>query len=105
MATRTLTVERNEAGWTVAEWLRVRLKVSRSTAGRLVQGRNVRLSGKPCTNPSWRLRAGQRVEVHLNRLPSSPGRRPSPPPRSESPRGLRPLLQFVDEHIVVVEKP
>jgi 23S rRNA pseudouridine1911/1915/1917 synthase len=103
MTTRILTVDRSEAGWTVLEWLRVRLKMSRSAAGKLVQGHKVRLAGKVCTQPSWRLRAGQRVEVQV----SSSSRRPANQParRAKTSRGPRPVLRFVDEHIVVVDKP
>jgi 23S rRNA pseudouridine1911/1915/1917 synthase len=104
MATRILTVERSEAGWTVVDWLRVRLKLSRSVAGRLVQGRMVRLSGNYCTNPAWRLRAGQRVEVLLDGPHARTTKHPSAS-RSKTSRGLRPILRFVDEHIVIVEKP
>jgi 23S rRNA pseudouridine1911/1915/1917 synthase len=105
MSARTYTVSRSEAGWTVAEYLRVRLKTSPGQARRLVHDRRVRLAGSPCTNPAWRLRAGQRVEV----LPAAPPRprqtRDGAPRREQPARGPRPVLRFVDEHVVVVEKP
>jgi 23S rRNA pseudouridine1911/1915/1917 synthase len=103
MKTRILTVDRSEAGWTVQEWLRIRLKMSRSAAGRLVQERKVRLAGNVCTQPSWRLRAGQRVEVQVGSSPPQPTKQPHRKPKTSS--GPRPVLRFVDEHIVVVEKP
>jgi 23S rRNA pseudouridine1911/1915/1917 synthase len=103
MTTRILTVDRSEAGWTVQEWLRIRLKMSRSAAGRLVQGRKVRLAGQVCTQPSWRLRAGQRVEVQLGPSPTRSAKQPSRRPKTRA--GPRPVLRFVDEYIVVVEKP
>jgi 23S rRNA pseudouridine1911/1915/1917 synthase len=103
MTTRTFTVDRSEAGWTVVEWLRVRLKMSRSAAGRLLQGRKVRLSGNVCSQPSWRLRAGQRVEVQIESSPARPAKQPT---RKATPlRGPRPVVRFVDEHVIVVEKP
>jgi 23S rRNA pseudouridine1911/1915/1917 synthase len=102
MATRILTVDRSETGWTVQAWLRVRLKLSRGAAQRLVKERKVRLAGQFCTNPDWRLRAGQRVEIQIG------GPRPQrakPPAKVSRRRGSRPVLRFVDEHVVVVEKP
>jgi 23S rRNA pseudouridine1911/1915/1917 synthase len=106
MATRILTVSRSEAGWTVLAWLCARLKTSRGGAARLLQGRKVRLAGNFCTNPAWRLRAGQRVEVQVGashpprRPPAAPGRTPS-----RAPPGARPVIRFLDDHVVVVEKP
>jgi 23S rRNA pseudouridine1911/1915/1917 synthase len=105
MATRTLTVSRSEAGWTVLDWLRSRLKLSRGAAGRLIQQRKVRLAGNFCTNPAWRLRAGQRVEVQLGSSPPAK-RRPVATARSPARRaGPRPRIHFLDDHVVVVEKP
>ena len=71
MTTRTLTVDRSEAGWTVQEWLRVRLKMSRSAAGRLVQGRKVRLSGNVCTQPIRQHASQAQCTYHLYSLPLS----------------------------------
>jgi 23S rRNA pseudouridine1911/1915/1917 synthase len=105
MATRILTVSRGEAGWTVQEWLRARLKLSPSAASGLLRSRKVRLAGTVCTNPAWRLRAGQRVEI-LASAPSAGGRKqPSGPRSSSGGRVPNPLIRFVDEHVVVVEKP
>ncbi len=104
MTTRILTVDRSEAGWTVGEWLRVRLKMSRSAIGLLIQGRKVRLAGNHCTNPAWRLRAGQRVEVHLGESPAQ-AKKPHAEQKPKATRGPRPVIRFADEHVVVVEKP
>jgi 23S rRNA pseudouridine1911/1915/1917 synthase len=106
MATRLLTVSRSEAGWTVLAWLCLRLKTPRSTATRLLQQRKVRLAGNFCTNPSWRLRAGQRVEVQLS-ANKPPKRRGPASPRAPSPAPAEgcPVIRFLDDHVVVVEKP
>jgi 23S rRNA pseudouridine1911/1915/1917 synthase len=103
MAATILTVSRSESGWTVEDWLRARLKLSRGAAQRLLRHRRVRLAGAVCANPAWRLRAGQRVEI-LDAAP--PAAKASSPRRKQpSSAGPMPILRFVDEHVVVVEKP
>ena len=101
MVPRIHTIGPQEAGRTILDWMCDRLGLSRPEASRLLQMRKVRLGGNPCSNPAWRLRAGQRVEV--------PPTRPEPPPprRVEEPRptGPEPILRHVDEHLVVVDKP
>jgi 23S rRNA pseudouridine1911/1915/1917 synthase len=107
MPQRTFTVSRSEAGWTIQEWLRARLKTSRNAALRLLQERKVRLAGTLCTNPAWRLRAGQRIEIHTQGAASNKrAGRPSPSRRHRrSPSLPHAVIRFVDEHVVVVEKP
>src|SRR4051812_8602314 len=106
MPPRILTVDDREAGWTVLDWLRARLRLPASAARRLLQGRKVRIAGQPCSNPAWRLRAGQRVEVQ------APERKAGHGPHSRSGHGVtgphsgpRAVIRFADEHIVVVDKP
>ncbi len=94
MSTRTFTVAPDEAGRTVAEWLRARLGVSRSDALRMLGERRVRVGGADCLEPATPLRRNQRVEVR-ERQPEAPR---EPPP-------ARPVVRFADEHVVVVDKP
>src|SRR5262245_41968895 len=94
--TRTLTVGRTEAGRSIAEWLCARLRLSRPAVLRLLQDRKVRLAGAPCSNPAWKLRAGQRVEVRL----SSPSQPPAP-----VRQGTAPGIRYLDDDLVVVDKP
>src|SRR5262245_41062629 len=107
MPTRTFTVSRTEAGQNVLDWLRARLRLSHRAVEQLLRGRKVRLSGTPCSNPAWRLRAGQRVEVEVGgRQPPAPPT-PLPPKRRERKArpGPRAVLRFLDESLVVVDKP
>lgn len=105
MATRTFTVSRTDAGQNVLDWLRARLRLSRAAALALLKGRKVRLAGSPCSNPAWRLRAGQRVEVEVaaKRNPSPPA--PAPKGEGEPRQGLGAVIRYLDEHLVVVDKP
>lgn len=104
MTFRTLTVGRTEAGTTIIEWLRARLHLGRGTATELLTRRKVRVNGTPCSNPGWRLRAGQRIEVDL----PSP-RQPAPGPKADRrparADGTRAVIRYLDEQIVVIDKP
>jgi 23S rRNA pseudouridine1911/1915/1917 synthase len=97
MATRTLTVTPAEAGRTIVDWLRARLKLPRPAVTQLLQGRKVRVGGALCSNPGWKLRAGQRVEVQVQ----------DPPQQSAAPkkRGPAPVLRHLDDDLLVVDKP
>jgi 23S rRNA pseudouridine1911/1915/1917 synthase len=90
--TRTLTVEQREAGQTILEWLRRKLSLSAEAVRQLLRARKVRVGGSPCSNPDWRLKAGQRVEV-----PQAT--------KAEPPSQPQPVVRHLDAHIVVVEKP
>jgi 23S rRNA pseudouridine1911/1915/1917 synthase len=96
MTTRTLTVSRTEAGRNIVDWLGARLSLSRAAALKLLQERKVRLAGAPCSNPAWRLRAGQRVEVQLA---------PQKKQQTRSREGPTPVIRYLDDDLVVVDKP
>lgn len=106
MSARTYTVAPAEAGTSILDWLQARLHLSRGAAGGLLTGRKVRLNGAPCSNPGWRLRAGQRVEVVVAPGRPQPLRREAPRPLpSKQPAAATIVLRHVDEQIVVVDKP
>jgi 23S rRNA pseudouridine1911/1915/1917 synthase len=93
MSPSTLIVSREEAGRTVGAVLRSRLRISRSEARRLIEGREVRLNGAVCRDSSRRVRPGQRLEVGGQ----SPDR--------SRPALNQPVIRYADGHVVVVEKP
>ncbi len=117
MSVRFFIVGRNEAGRPIAACLGERLSLPRSVVRRLLREQHVRVNGVLCADPQRRLQRGQRVQVRMlsktseRRQPPSGGRQP--PERRESqgadaPRSgrRRPIrIRYVDEHIVVVEKP
>ena len=106
MSIRFFIVGRTEAGRPVGDCLCTRLTLSRSDVRRLLRERLVRVNGAPCVDPDRRLQRGQRVQVRISVAPSKKDKpapqRPPPPP---SPKGSRPIVRHVDEHVVVVEKP
>jgi 23S rRNA pseudouridine1911/1915/1917 synthase len=117
LSVRSFIVGRPDAGRAVADWLGPRLALPRAAILRLLREGRVSLSGRPCTDPHWRLRRGQRVEVRLQPTGkrgrgavAKPGERGVSTPRPEhpgvdTPRSPRPILRFADKHVVVVDKP
>jgi 23S rRNA pseudouridine1911/1915/1917 synthase len=103
MSLRFFIVGRAEAGRPVGDCLCARLSLPRSVVRRLLAAQSVRINGKVCHDPHWRLQRGQRVQV---RMPQAPRKeKTSPAPRPRPPQGPQPILRYVDEHVVVVEKP
>jgi 23S rRNA pseudouridine1911/1915/1917 synthase len=86
-------VKAAEAGIPVLQAVRSWQKLSWSQAKRLFAERRVRIGGVPCPDPSRRLRRGQRVDVSE--------------PRRLEPAAKGPVIdvRYIDDQIVVVEKP
>jgi 23S rRNA pseudouridine1911/1915/1917 synthase len=101
MSVRYFIVGRAEAGRPVGACLGARLSLSRGAVRRLIAAQQVRVNGKPCVDPNWRLQRGQRVQVRLAESP--PKREKTPPLRL--PDGPRPTIRYADKHLVVVDKP
>jgi 23S rRNA pseudouridine1911/1915/1917 synthase len=72
--------------------------LSRREANVVVDAGQARLSGRPITSRSRRVRAGERLEIdHLEAGPRPDGPRPEP--------GIEVPVVWCDEHVVVVDKP
>jgi 23S rRNA pseudouridine1911/1915/1917 synthase len=93
MSTQVITITAERAGLTLAAFLRARLPGhSWSQVRRLIETRRARVGDDVCLDPARRLKAGEVVEL----LP-----RPTPKPHEHEAIQIR----FVDQHLVVVEKP
>ncbi len=93
MEPTTFTITPEQAGATLAAFLRQHLPgQSWSQVRRLIETRQVRIGGDLCLDPARRLREGLRVEI----LP-----RPAPRPHQHDDI----VIRYLDEHLVVVEKP
>jgi 23S rRNA pseudouridine1911/1915/1917 synthase len=91
MATETLSISAESAGKTLAALLRHWLTgKSWNDVRRLVESRRVRLNGEVWLDPARRLKEGDVVEVLS---------------RAEPRRRLNIPIRYLDEHIIVVEKP
>lgn len=100
MAIRTLTVSAQANGQFLVSWLRARLSLPESDVRRLIREQKVTVAGNLCRNTEWRVRSGQRIAVELPDRSLSPkvgGRKGEP--------GSRPVLRYVDDHLIVVDKP
>jgi 23S rRNA pseudouridine1911/1915/1917 synthase len=82
-----------QAGMTLAAYLRSQLPGrSWREVRRLIEIRRVRVGGELCLDPARRLREGVTVELLLR-----------PAPKPQEPQQVK--LRYLDEHLVVVEKP
>jgi 23S rRNA pseudouridine1911/1915/1917 synthase len=93
MPTRSFIVSRKQAGQTLGDLLRRQLQVSLSEVRRLVRKRGVRINGRPCLDVERRVTAGLKIEVLI------------PAARPQKGRAGQPVPRFVDNYIVVVDKP
>src|SRR5262245_44943718 len=107
MPIRNLTIERRQAGQTVAQVLQETLRLSRGEVKKHMSLGKVRLAGHPCRAPGRRVRAGQVLQIALPERKKPAGRparpEPKPPPLSPLAQAIR--VRHLDEHIVVVDKP
>jgi 23S rRNA pseudouridine1911/1915/1917 synthase len=93
MEPATFTITPDQAGTTLAAFLRQHITgKSWSQVRRLIETRHVRIEGDLCLDPARRLREGLRVEILS---------RPAPQPHQHEDI----VLRYLDEHLVVVEKP
>jgi len=107
MTQRTFTVARAEAGQTLSEWLGQRLSLPPGQVRLLVRQRQVRVAGIPCLDLGRRVQPGQRVDVRLPRQDGGSQKRSGPLSPADFLDALptSPVLRFVDEDVVVVDKP
>ncbi len=82
-----------DSGRSVLDVLRRHLHVPTRRARQLLESGSVCLDGKPCSRGDWRVRKGQRLAIR---------HRPAPAAKTSGPH---PVVRYVDEHIVVVDKP
>jgi 23S rRNA pseudouridine1911/1915/1917 synthase len=86
-------VSAEHAGQTLAAWFRSwNPEQSWSQVRRLIHSRQVKIGGELCLDPARRLKEGEIVEI-------------LPRPLAKPQTGERIHLRYLDEHIVVVEKP
>ena len=83
-----------ENGGRLDVWLSNQLDVSRSSVQKWCKKSRVQVDGK-VVKPSTKLIEGQWVEVSI----------PPPPPTSIVPQQMDLDIQYIDEHVIVVNKP
>src|SRR5206468_11987024 len=82
-----------ESGATLAQWLRSHLAgQSWSQVRRFIETRRIKLNGELCLDPARRVKEGETVDV-LARPAAKPQEREAV------------VIRYLDEHLVVVEKP
>jgi 23S rRNA pseudouridine1911/1915/1917 synthase len=102
MAVKTLILGKRHAGQPLAKALADLLRLSRADIEHFLKNRWVRLDGAVCQQPGRRVRAGQRLQVHVPREKSASAKRKQP----ELPAMARSIrIVHLDDDIVVVDKP
>jgi 23S rRNA pseudouridine1911/1915/1917 synthase len=92
----------SERGQTLAAVLKVRLHVSWSAAREIIDKGQVKIAGIRCSDPVRRLKPGQRVALATaNR--NKPKFAAKPAPESTPLPAI--AIRYIDDHILVVEKP
>src|SRR5271168_3166508 len=104
MLTRTIVVSRDEAGRPVVALLKAHLKLSWSQARHLVDKRRVRQGQRLCRDAQSRVRAGQKLRVHMedSPAPTPAAKATKATKRQESVPALsgpQPVLRHVDTQI------
>jgi 23S rRNA pseudouridine1911/1915/1917 synthase len=116
--------DRKEAGQTIAALLRKRFGLSWSQAKRVVERGHVRVAGFAVSDPGHRVRAKNRIWIREGVVqsppvsreakpsaprPPAPKRKPADQPKKSVtpslPHPLTPSLLYVDDAVVVVNKP
>ncbi|HVF86930.1 MAG TPA: RluA family pseudouridine synthase [Pyrinomonadaceae bacterium] len=91
----TFEVSLSEAGERLDAYLAARIAgTSRTTLKRLVEDGDVLVGGRP-SKPSYKLRAGDKVEVELA----------APPPLNLTPENIPLDIVYEDHELIVVDKP
>ncbi len=104
MPIRRITVSRTESGRTVAALLQAHFQLSAAEVRRLVQARRVRIGGKVCADPAWRVAPGQSLKAELD--PSPPhARSQTKAARHREEQGTPPTVRHADDRLVIVDKP
>lgn len=111
MSSNRFTVERSESNYTLAAFLKGRLQLSWSKVRALIQARRVRVNGVTAADDTLRLRIGATIELIAEGSRSPATKRESKPNPKRTERkeanysGPLPEIVYLDESILVVEKP
>jgi 23S rRNA pseudouridine1911/1915/1917 synthase len=105
MPTRTIVVTSSEVGRPVVAVLKAHLKLSWSQARHLVEKRCVRQGPRLCKDPQSRVRAGQKLRVRLADSPVAAVAGLPGPQKTRPKPGPQPTVRYIDDQIVVVDKP
>jgi 23S rRNA pseudouridine1911/1915/1917 synthase len=105
--TRVIVVTRAEAGKPVGALLKAHLGVSWGQARKLVQEKRVRQGPPLCRDVQCRTRAGQKLRVNLPPKSRAEETEPASPIRKQASAPKTPQIPicYIDEHLVVVDKP
>jgi 23S rRNA pseudouridine1911/1915/1917 synthase len=107
---RVFMVRRSEAGRSLIDLLRSHFHLTAKEADSLLQSRHVWVNGRPCADRKWRVQVGQRVRVSFSNKSPAPQQSASTRVKTDwrlpfRHSGALPVIRFLDDSVVVVEKP
>jgi 23S rRNA pseudouridine1911/1915/1917 synthase len=108
MSPRIYHVRSSDKGQTLAAVIKRELRVSWNQARQLIVQRQVRLAGAICTDGVRRLQPGTVIEISAEGSRKKHQQKvqlPAPPQSQRTTAEPKPALVYLDEHLVVVEKP
>src|SRR5438132_5616860 len=91
---RSIIVEPRQANRTLLEIVQSAFRIPRKDAINALRDRHVKVCGGVCLDPQRRVKAGQHIQLDA---------KSSKPKPSVNAQGI--VVRYLDEHIVVVEKP
>jgi 23S rRNA pseudouridine1911/1915/1917 synthase len=91
---RSIFIEPRQANRTLLEVVQSSFRMPRKDALNALRDRRVRICGGVCVDPQRRVKAGQHIQLDAA---------PSNPKPAAATHGI--VVRYVDEHIIVVEKP
>jgi 23S rRNA pseudouridine1911/1915/1917 synthase len=94
---RSIVIDRRLASRSLLEIVQTSFRLSRKQGLRAFRDRQVRICGGVCVDPERRVKIGQHIQYDAQ------PREPRKPALPEIARRIR--VRYVDEHIVVIEKP
>ena len=98
MATsRSIVIDKRQASRCLLDIVQAAFRLSRTKALDALRNRQVHICGGACLDPQRRVKIGQHIQFHAN------------PPQPAKPKlsevALQIVVRYVDEHVIVVEKP
>src|SRR5262245_55369534 len=108
MPPQNFHVRASEKGQTLAAFVKHHLGISWSQARQLIAQRKVRLAGSVCTDDVRRVQTGMEIAIITDQARPKSKHKPAASRAKIAPKSIssvKPSLVYVDEQIVVAEKP
>ena len=93
---RSILIDRQTAGKPLLDIVQASFRLSRKNALNALRQRQVKICGGICVDPQRRVKLGQFIQIETQ---------PTTPKSTQPALAKQIIMRFVDEHLIVVEKP